>query len=197
MQNEIFEYIRKGTNGRVVSLGKLRKAAKDALDAKAAKAAKAAKNGAAVLVRGTEQIQIPQLRKVGVIVARNDNGLIRIGWSQCNEKSGDKFDMETALNLARARMIAPTKTPIHLKSQLEAMKNRAKKYFKGCVGEWEGDITGFTLKKSRKGVSNHGRILKKADMPSRILKKADMPKTDEITDAMEKIFVYGKNLCDG
>jgi len=139
MQNEIFEYIRKNAAGRVVSLGKVRKVAKEAAKARG--------------VAEGVQIQIPQLRKVGIIAARNDNGLIRIGWSQCDESSGDKFSLETALLWARSRMLEPKDVPPHLVKSVEAMKIRAKKYFKNCIPSWEGTVTGVVAIKKGAGGS--------------------------------------------
>ena len=75
--------------------------------------------------------------KVGIIVARNDHGLIRIGWSQCNEEEGDIFSKEAALAWARSRMLESVEVPVHLKRAYEAMKDRALRYFKGAIPQWE------------------------------------------------------------
>lgn len=75
-------------------------------------------------------------KRIGVIAARNDNGIIRIGWSQCNEDAGDVFDAENGLAWARSRMICPETIPPHMAREVEAMKERAVRYFKGARPEW-------------------------------------------------------------
>lgn len=70
---------------------------------------------------------------IGIIVARDDHGIIKFGWSQCNRKAGDKFDIEEGLIRARARMIEPDPIPIHIQEKYFAIQRRAMQYFKGAV----------------------------------------------------------------
>lgn len=73
-----------------------------------------------------------QTRRVGVVVGINDNGVIRVGWSKCNEKDGDEFNLDEGLRIARERAFKVYNTPIPLcaKRQIRAFSSRCVRYFK-------------------------------------------------------------------
>ena len=113
-------------------------------------------------------------QKIGLILARNDHGVVRLGWSQVNRKLGDKFDLATGLAWARSRMIAPVAIPKNIDNGMARMRIRSTKYFKGCVGEWEGDTLGFVAKGPAKTVAKRTtakKVVKRMDceiVPKRI-----------------------------
>lgn len=76
-----------------------------------------------------------QVRKVGILVGRkNANHEIRIGWSKCNFKMGDKFDFARGWMIATDRMtgkVAPS-VPLCLNRHLRRFAGRCIRYFKGA-----------------------------------------------------------------
>jgi len=70
-----------------------------------------------------------QLRGVVVAVDRD-----KIGWSQANEKAGDKFIKERGIAIARTRALngtpAKSKIPYDIQKTLVYMTHRALRYFK-------------------------------------------------------------------
>lgn len=76
-------------------------------------------------------------QKVGIIWGTIDNSTIRIGWSKCNQKAGDKFDFTEGLKLAKNRAYgvdkSPTKIPDRNRSQMRDFISRSVKYFKGAT----------------------------------------------------------------
>jgi hypothetical protein len=79
-----------------------------------------------------------KVHKVGVILGRievyENNQIINIGWSKCNGKLGDTFNLEQGLELARARARNETPTtvpvPLCIKSQIRKFSSRCVRYFK-------------------------------------------------------------------
>ena len=81
-----------------------------------------------------------KVAKVGVIVAVEDDGRIKIGWSKCcikakkgAENMTDKFDFVHGLNLAknRAKGVSDSpKAPDSIRRQIRQMGARAVRYFK-------------------------------------------------------------------
>lgn len=76
-------------------------------------------------------------QRIGIVLAKNDNGVIRLGWSQCNRKLKDVFDLTEGMNIAKERMVTPVEIPAHIRRQYANMQERSKRYFKGCVAPWE------------------------------------------------------------
>jgi hypothetical protein len=68
-------------------------------------------------------------RRVGLIVAREDYGVIQIGYSLCNKK--DVFDKNKAWEIAKTRLILPSvHIPKSIMEDIKAMERRASRYFK-------------------------------------------------------------------
>ncbi len=73
--------------------------------------------------------------KVGIIVGVDNNGVIKIGWSKCNLKSGDEFDLDCGMKMARERAInveCDVMTPDCIRKQVRRFGARAVRYFKGA-----------------------------------------------------------------
>ena len=70
--------------------------------------------------------------KVGVVFGMIDNGVIKIGWSKCNAKAGDKFDSIDGLAFAKHRAVKPDSVPIPncIRTQLRQFSSRCVRYFK-------------------------------------------------------------------
>lgn len=70
--------------------------------------------------------------KVGIILGLVDNDTIRIGWSKCNQKSGDKFDTLIGLEYAKNRAMKSDNvlTPNCIKRHLRQFSGRCVRYFK-------------------------------------------------------------------
>jgi len=79
-------------------------------------------------------------RKVGVILGTCKDGVIKIGWSKCNEKCGDTFDSHSGISIARDRIIGidrrpsilTTPVPSCISSQVRQFSARCVRYFKGA-----------------------------------------------------------------
>ena len=74
-------------------------------------------------------------QRVGVFAATTNDfhpNEIFIGWSKCNESSGDRFDSKRGVEIAYQRSakcsIAPV--PVSMQHRYEAFRHRCKKYFK-------------------------------------------------------------------
>lgn len=68
----------------------------------------------------------------GVLFARKmKNGHVKIGWSMCKFKAGDKFDLEYGLNLASTRAILSANPPIpnSIQSIYNKFVDRSVRYF--------------------------------------------------------------------
>lgn len=81
--------------------------------------------------------------KVGVILGIFDGKAVKIGWSKCNVRIGDKFDKQVGLKLALNRALnralpspLPKKitvpTPDCIRHQIRNFGARCAKYFKGA-----------------------------------------------------------------
>lgn len=78
--------------------------------------------------------------KVGIVfgtVVKDGEGplapqVIKIGWSKCNLKMGDKFDLLMGLQHALNRAMKPdgTTTPLCIKDQIRRFSSRCVRYFK-------------------------------------------------------------------
>lgn len=70
----------------------------------------------------------------GVVIARNFDGRVSIGWSAVNAKAGDSYNQERALTIALGRCQFGTKeTPPHdVRRVLEKFPERCLRYFKGA-----------------------------------------------------------------
>jgi hypothetical protein len=70
--------------------------------------------------------------KVGVVFAVKVEDAVKIGWSKCNERAGDKFDGLLGLQYAMNRAMKPdnTPTPNCIRKQLRCFGARAVRYFK-------------------------------------------------------------------
>lgn len=69
--------------------------------------------------------------KVGVVLGKEIDGTIKIGWSKCNFKAGDKFDPSVALKIAEDRIkMNSIPPPDCIKSQVRQFASRAVRYFK-------------------------------------------------------------------
>lgn len=86
-----------------------------------------------------EYIKNRKYGKIGIIVARNVDGQIRVGWSKCNFKLGDEFvigdGMAIALDRTDVKNLSPAPACIH--RQIRKVGARAIRYFK--------DATSFVL----------------------------------------------------
>jgi len=73
-----------------------------------------------------------RLQKVGVIYGNVHAGVIKVGWSQCNLKSGDKFNPQTGLDIAEKRTALNdgVNPPPHIRRQLRRFGARCIRYFK-------------------------------------------------------------------
>lgn len=74
-----------------------------------------------------------KVQKVGVIVAVKQDGVIRVSWSKCNYKSGDKFNQELGISLASNRALGIETSPdipVCIQSQVRQIGARAIRYFK-------------------------------------------------------------------
>lgn len=78
--------------------------------------------------------------KVGVILGLNDKGVIKIGWSKCNFKDGDKFDPIKGVVIAKQRAkgtlfiedAVDTPTPSCIRHQVRQFGARCVRYFKSA-----------------------------------------------------------------
>jgi hypothetical protein len=72
-----------------------------------------------------------KFQKIGVIYGNVHAGVIRVGWSKCNLKSGDKFNPHTGLEMAEKRTIQPDRTnpPLCIRRQLRRFGARCIRYF--------------------------------------------------------------------
>ena len=75
--------------------------------------------------------------KVGVVLGTIDGGVVRIGWSKCNLKAGDKFSPEQGIAIAQERAKNQTENtqthiplPKCLRTQVRNFGARAIRYFK-------------------------------------------------------------------
>ena len=72
-------------------------------------------------------------KRVGVMVGLKQDGTIKIGWSKCNRKLGDKFDQNEGISLAEARaikMASAPQLPLCMGRQMANFQNRCRRYFK-------------------------------------------------------------------
>lgn len=86
------------------------------------------------------RIQMEFTRKVGVLIGYLDaEGYIRIGYSAVNTQSGDTFDRETGIELAKKNttcILTPeqiAKMPMKVRYAMPAFITRCEKYFKRNV----------------------------------------------------------------
>ena len=76
-----------------------------------------------------------KVAKVGVIVGMNVDGVIRIGWSKCNFKKGDKFNSAEGLKIAQDRVHEignVPHTPNCIRRQVRQFGARAVRYFQSA-----------------------------------------------------------------
>ena len=75
-----------------------------------------------------------KVHKVGIVFGVAVDGVIKVGWSKCNFKAGDKFDtlmgLQMALNRAMGQDIKPT--PNCIRRQLRQFGSRCVRYFKNA-----------------------------------------------------------------
>ena len=72
--------------------------------------------------------------KIGVIVARNVDGQVRVGWSKCNFKAGDEFIVGDGLAIALERTSTPPDpAPACIHKQIRKVGVRAMRYFKDAT----------------------------------------------------------------
>jgi len=79
-----------------------------------------------------------KVHKIGVIYGTSDGNIIRIGWSKCNTKDGDKFDVEEGIDIAKERAVASYITqgtthpsvPLCIKRHMRQFGARCLRYFK-------------------------------------------------------------------
>jgi len=73
--------------------------------------------------------------KVGAIAGTRIGDTIKIGWSKCNLKCGDKFDAEKGIDMAFNRAegrTTMTPAPLCVQSQVRQFGARCVRYFKGA-----------------------------------------------------------------
>jgi len=74
--------------------------------------------------------------KRGVLIAKVcEEDTVRIGWSLCNIRAGDRFNkvgLDIAINRATAR---PTEIPQSIRTQYKKFVERAEKYYKDKILE--------------------------------------------------------------
>lgn len=73
--------------------------------------------------------------KVGVVLGLKENGVIKVGWSKCNQsiQHGDIFNVAKGIELARSRArndTTTTPTPLCVKSQVRRFSSRCVRYFR-------------------------------------------------------------------
>lgn len=77
--------------------------------------------------------------RVGVIIATpmvDNPAVIGIGWSLTNRSAGDVFDSKLGIEIATTRAIKGTGValPSSIQADIEKMRDRATRYFKGNTG---------------------------------------------------------------
>lgn len=74
--------------------------------------------------------------RVGVLLGTMEYNVIRIGWSRCNTKLGDKFDPNTGVQIAKIRAIADETIPApqSLNKQARKFSARCIRYFQDAKG---------------------------------------------------------------
>ena len=75
-----------------------------------------------------------KVMKVGVILGRYNDGVVKVGWSKCNIKK-DRFILNEGLDLARKRItLLPSTqipvTPLCIRRQFRKFGGRCLRYFK-------------------------------------------------------------------
>jgi hypothetical protein len=74
-----------------------------------------------------------KFQKIGVIYGNVHDGVIKVGWSKCNLKSGDKFNPQIGLEIAEKRTIQTdsyrTNPPPCIRRQLRRFGSRCIRYF--------------------------------------------------------------------
>ena len=78
-----------------------------------------------------------QRQKVGVMVGRKDeNGVVRIGWSRANVSKGDQFDRDQGIQIAEDRTYAEdfVPAPHSIGGALYNFSGRCQQYFKNAGG---------------------------------------------------------------
>ena len=72
--------------------------------------------------------------KVGIILGTIIDDTIRIGWSKCNVKEGDKFHLKTGMSIARSRTsdepLTRAEAPKCIRRQVRRFGARCVRYFK-------------------------------------------------------------------
>jgi len=78
--------------------------------------------------------------KVGVILGVRIKDDVKIGWSKCNVKLGDKFNATVGLQMAMNRamkkadkLYTVTSTPACIKKQIRNFAARCARYYKGAT----------------------------------------------------------------
>lgn len=81
-----------------------------------------------------EYIKNRKYGKIGIIVARNVDGQVRVGWSKCNFKMGDEFIVGAGLAIALERTSTPPNpAPACIHKQIRKVGVRAMRYFKDAT----------------------------------------------------------------
>lgn len=73
--------------------------------------------------------------KVGVIIGVKEGKAVKIGWSKCNVKVGDKFDPDFGVKMAKDRAISANvgqPAPLCIQKQIRQFGARCARYFKGA-----------------------------------------------------------------
>ena len=79
--------------------------------------------------------------KIGVFYAeKHDDNIVRIGYSKVNLKSGDMFNLNTGINIAKSRIgIDSSNIPSSLKGYYSSFLKRCWLYFKDSM-IWIGTV---------------------------------------------------------
>lgn len=80
-----------------------------------------------------EYVRNKNKQPIGVVVAAlAPNGEVRLGWSLCRVKAGDRFDRSKGIFIATSRAVnySESEIPRTVKSAISILAGRAKKYFK-------------------------------------------------------------------
>ena len=79
------------------------------------------------------EVVVERKKRVGVIAAWKDGDVIRVGFSKCNFKAGDRFFKAIGLGIAEDRAFKKKKSPalpLCMGSQMNRFYDRAIRYFK-------------------------------------------------------------------
>ena len=77
-------------------------------------------------------------RKIGTLVAKQEGDSIIFGWSRCNTRAGDQFNVEDGVKAALNNLGCPIPVSFRRRKELSRFRGRAARYFpKQVILPWE------------------------------------------------------------